>query len=220
MICRILAPAHISVASAAPADCVVLRHGLVPTEDSLPVLAAALEVQGHALVNHGPAATAAPVAVLAAALGIAVARCPAGARLHFVTHALAGRPGDIYRAEMPGPPSQGSERAAQLGEIGTFEWINGPAGLHLGTGADALPGSLPLLPAGSALISGPDDGKVAVKSTKVKGTAGWLVLPVTHSFMMMNPVEVGQTVLFLRDRGFATDLSLGEAVEIVAGGGT
>ena len=46
------------------------------------------------------------------------------------------------------------------------------------------------------------------------------MLPVTHRFMMMNRVEVGQTVLFLRDRGFATDLSLGAAVEIVAGGGT
>ena len=218
MICRILAPAHVSVASAAPADCVVLRHGLAPTEDSLLMLAAALEVQGHAVDYHRQAATAAPVAVLAA--GIAVARCPAGARVHFVTHALAGRLGDIGRAEMPVPPNQGSERIAQLGEIGTFEWINGPAGLHLGTGADALPGSLPLLPAGSALIPGPDDGKVAVKSTKVKRMAGWLVLPVTHSFMMMNPVEVGQTVLFLRDLGLATDLSHGAAVEIVAGGGT
>ena len=58
MICRILAPAHVSVASAAPADCVVLRHGLAPTEDSLLalVLAAALEVQGHAVVFDGKVA--------------------------------------------------------------------------------------------------------------------------------------------------------------------
>ena len=34
----------------------MLRHGLAPTEDSLLMLAAALEVQGHAVVFDGKVA--------------------------------------------------------------------------------------------------------------------------------------------------------------------
>ena len=231
-------------AAPAQADCVVLLHGLARTEDSLLVMQAALERQGHLVVNHGYASTAAPIAVLAGEVGRAVTECPAGEKVSFVTHSLGGillrvwmqdhAPETMGRTVMLGPPNQGSELVDELGEIGAFEWINGPAGLELGTGAEGVPRRLPkvefdlgvvagtasLNPAYSALIPGPDDGKVAVEATKVEGMASWLVLPVTHTFMMMNPQVMAQTILFLRDGAFSADLGLGEALEIVAGGGT
>lgn len=240
------------IAPAARADCVVLLHGLARTEASLLVMAEALAAQGHRVVNHGYASTTAPIAVLAGEVGVAVAQCPAGERVSFVTHSLGGILLRVWmqdhapavmgravmgravmgRAVMLGPPNQGSELVDALGDIGAFEWINGPAGLELGTGAGSVPLSLPpvdfelgvvagtlsLNPAYSALIPGPDDGKVSVAATRVEGMAGWLVLPVTHTFMMMNPVVMAQTVLFLRDGAFAEDLGLGEALVIVAGG--
>lgn len=240
------------IAPAARADCVVLLHGLARTEASLLVMAEALAAQGHRVVNHGYASTTAPIAVLAGEVGVAVAQCPAGERVSFVTHSLGGILLRVWmqdhapavmgravmgravmgRAVMLGPPNQGSELVDALGDIGAFEWINGPAGLELGTGAGSVPLSLPpvdfelgviagtlsLNPAYSALIPGPDDGKVSVAATRVEGMAGWLVLPVTHTFMMMNPVVMAQTVLFLRDGAFGADLSLGEALVIVAGG--
>ena len=42
---------------------------------------------------------------------------------------------------------------------------------------------------------------------------------MTHTFMMMNPQVMAQTMLFLRDGTFSQDLSLADALTIVAGGG-
>ena len=223
-------------ASAASARCVVLLHGLARTETSFALMEAALEAEGWRVVRPGYPSTEAPIDELTRrTLPDAVAECGTP-KVDFVTHSMGGilvrqwvaevGSDRIGRVVMLGPPNQGSEIIDELRDVIAFDWINGPAGMQMGTGAGSLPRRLPpvdfelgviagsqsLNPYFSSILPGPDDGKVSVASTKVVGMKAHITLPVTHTFMMNNPRVIAQTVEFLSKGRFDPQLTLLGAV--------
>ena len=225
-------------------EAVVLIHGLARSGASLMPLEAALRANGYQTVNNSYPSTSASIAELAAAhVGPAVAACAGATRVHFVTHSMGGillrqwlldhRPTNLGRTVMLAPPNGGSEVVDALGGIKVFAWVNGPAGLQLGTGEGSVPRTLPpvdfdlgviagtrtLNPLMSATIPGPNDGKVSVASTKVAGMAAHLTMPVTHTYMMINPRVIAQTLTFLATGRFAAQMPLAQAVAMTAGQG-
>jgi hypothetical protein len=156
-------------------------------------------------------------------------------RVHFVTHSLGGimvraflasnKLKNLGHVVMLGPPNQGSEIVDATREFLGFNWINGPAGRELSTDRVGMPsqlppvsfslgvvaGSLSFNPIYSNVINGPDDGKVSVLSTRVQGMRDHLTLPVTHTFMMNNPLVIAQVKNYLKLGRFDHSLTIANA---------
>jgi pimeloyl-ACP methyl ester carboxylesterase len=209
------------------ADSVILLHGLARTAKSMQRLERALQQQGYYVVNAGYDSRHNDIETLAvAAIEPALKICPSAQPVHFVTHSLGGilvrqflahhHIDNLGRVVMLGPPNKGSEVVDKLRNVPGFHFINGDAGLQLGTGATSVPNQLGRadfdvgIIAGtrsvnlilSSLIPGTNDGKVSVRNTRLEGMNDHLEMAVTHPFMMRNDAVIEQVIHYLETGEF------------------
>ncbi|QSP96442.1 alpha/beta hydrolase [Marinobacter salinisoli] len=209
------------------ASCVVLLHGLARTASSMEDMEHALRRAGFLPINDSYPSRDHPIEELAElAIPPALEKCPTGMTVNFVTHSLGGILVRQYldqhtiehlgRVVMLGPPNQGSEVVDELRDVPGFYFINGDAGLQLGTGESSVPKALGKadfdlgIIAGtqsinwilSTLIPDTDDGKVSVENTKLEGMDEHIEMPVTHPFMMQDDEVIAQVIHYLRHGRF------------------
>ena len=217
-----------SPAFSAPEE-VILIHGLCRTSHSMEKMESALTNAGYKVKNvEYPSRTASIQQLADDAIGKAVSDCQrdGAVKIDLVTHSLGGILVRSYlarhsvpslgRVVMLGPPNQGSEVVDKLGQLHLFKWIDGPAGVELGTDTNSTPNRLgpATFPVGiiagdrsinwinSLIIPGRDDGKVSVERTKLAGMSDHIVIHTTHTFIMRNSEVIRQTIQFLRTGGF------------------
>ncbi len=210
---------------------VVLLHGLGRTSRSMKPLERFFSEKGFEVLNVDYPAKEKTIEELSEGLGAAIGPlCTDGdATLHFVTHSMGGVLLRYYMAHnacpalgrvvMLSPPNQGTELVDKLGGSRVFRMATGPSAQEMGTDPGSLPGRLgpvefelgvimgnrSINPIGSAIIPGQDDGIVGVESARVEGMRDFLLVPATHSFIMMNDDVVEQSHHFIETGSFHHD---------------
>ncbi|MEE9411806.1 MAG: alpha/beta hydrolase [Methylococcales bacterium] len=220
---------NLASASAVANQCVILLHGLGRTSASMSTLENVLENNKYFVANIDYPSRHKTIQVLAKqAVTEGVQQCQSNhsSVINVVTHSLGGIilrhylidnkiPG-LNNVVMLGPPNQGSEVVDHLRNIPGYEQILGPAGMQLGTSAMDLPrklgsvdfklgviaGTSSFSPILSQMLPDPDDGKVSVTSTRVDGMSDFIMLPVSHTFMMNNADVINQVMAFLATSAF------------------
>ena len=214
--------------SAPNKDYVVILHGIARTYRCMRSLSKYLKAQGYLVLNVGYPSTRFPLEPLIEHVHrkVEVFNRDHQWKIHFVGYSMGGllargvinkyRPPNLGRVVQLASPNQGSEVADFWKNNFLFKWIFGPAGQELGTkekNIDQILGPVDFElgvvagnrtwdPISSALIQGPNDGKVSVESTKVPGLTDHIIIPATHTFIIYNREAWNQTLHFLENGTF------------------
>ncbi|ASP47639.1 esterase/lipase family protein [Cognaticolwellia beringensis] len=207
-------------------ECVILLHGLARSAHSMDKMADRLSEQGYKVLNIDYPSRSYSIEQLAEqTISDALLKCE-GMSVSFVTHSMGGilvrqflsnhSVKNLNKVVMLGPPNKGTEIVDKLGNMPGFHFVNGDAGMQLGTGALSVPNQLGKanfdvgIIAGtqsinlllSSLIPDTDDGKVSVESTKIEGMSDHIEMPTTHVFMMRNDAVIDQVINYLKQGKF------------------
>lgn len=207
--------------------CVILLHGLARTNHSMFKLESTLKKYNYVVVNHNYPSTKKSIKVLANDyIQPMVNECLKHhvKHIHFVTHSLGGiilqhylhsnRISGLEYIVMLAPPNHGSQLADLLHKRRFFRFVLGPNIAQLTTKMGRISmindhykigiiaGNYNLNPFVNKLFDEPNDGKVTVSSTKLDQMSDFIILPVTHTFMMQNTLVEKQILYFLNHGRF------------------
>ena len=213
-------------------ETVVLLHGLGLRSWAMERMAHSLRSEGYRVFNLSYPSRTLPIEQLASdwlpaqlrAVGI-----EENARVSFVTHSMGGIILRLYRRDHPAahrgrvvmiaPPNDGSAVVDHLKGFAPFRWFTGVNGVRLGTDDQSVPRNLGAWPADAGelgIIAGdnslnplfsswlgrPDDGKVAVASTRLAGMTDFIVLHHSHTWLQWRDDTAAQVRDFLRTGHF------------------
>jgi triacylglycerol lipase len=191
-------------------------------------MAERLQTEGYSVINvdypsrHKKIEELADIAVTE---GLDYCRRRVAEQIHFVTHSLGGilvryylendEIEELGRVVMLAPPNQGSRVVDQFSDMPGYALLNGPAGKQLGTDENSIPLKLGPADFEVGIIAGdrtinlilstafdqPNDGKVAVDDTRLKGMKDFIVVHRSHPFIMQGGEVIDQVLHFL-EQGF------------------
>jgi triacylglycerol lipase len=211
---------------------VFLLHGFGRTNRSMDKLENHISDSGYSVINVNYPSTKYPIEYLAdEILNDAIQRNIKNSvsKIHFVTHSMGGIVVRYYlkyhelpnlgRVVMLSPPNQGTELVDFFKDSFFFKIFDWPAGRQLGTDEDSIPinlgpvdfelgiitGNKSFNPFYSTILSGPDDGIVTVERAKVEGMSDFIVLPHSHTFIILNDEVIEQVIHFLEHGRFRHD---------------
>ena len=203
---------------------VVLLHGLRQSSKSMEDIENSLLSHGYSVVNVDYPSTEHTIEYLASVILNDILKPyikSSPSKIHFVTHSMGGIIVRYYlknhnlpnlgRVVMISPPNQGSELVDLLKDQAVLERIYGPAAAELSLAKGSLVQSLgpadfelgviagdrSFNPLYSALLPGPDDGVVTVESMKLEGMNDFIILPLSHGFILKNEITIAQVIHFL-----------------------
>jgi pimeloyl-ACP methyl ester carboxylesterase len=149
--------------------------------------------------------------------------------IHFVTHSMGGlvvreylskyqteieAGGKLGAVIMLAPPLNGSEIADAYHRYFWYKGFYGPAGMELTTAAQSalhydiyydlgvIAGTKSWAYPDSFLIPGPNDGRVSVESTKIKGMRDHITINASHTFIMHRKDVFDYISGFIKNRRF------------------
>jgi pimeloyl-ACP methyl ester carboxylesterase len=209
-------------------EIVVLLHGIFRTKRSMRTLEKALIKQGYQVLNMGYPSTKKRITEIASVIFDEMNQISSISeyKIHFVAYSmgclvvrelLAKHPiNNVGNIVMIAPPNQGSEVADFLENNFLYKHFYGPAGMELTTHFARLnpfprvqhrfgviAGNVCLDPISYFILPKDNDGKVTIESTKLEGMSDHIVLPCSHTFIIINKVVIEQVKYFLRNGQFS-----------------
>ena len=210
--------------SEAAERCVILIHGLTRSHYSMTKLATFLEQHDYKVVNKDYPSSKKSIAEIAdeeipSMVNACLENHPDS--IYFVTHSMGGvilrqylqthQMPKLTRVVMLGPPNHGSPLADLFHDNILFKMITGPAGQELTTESTSMvnrmdrylpyqvgiiAGDFSFFPFAKLFFHEANDGKVAVSSTQLMRMNDFIVLPVSHTFIMTNSLVEEQVINF------------------------
>lgn len=207
---------------------VILLHGLGESPLIMKALELALKKAGYDVSNVAYPSTRYTIETLLDSHVLPLLDAyPEARKVHFVTHSLGGvllhaalqkkKPANLGRVVMTAPGLHGSEAIEVYRHNWFYRTLFGPASVESGTGRDAfarklaqqadyelgvIAGCVPLDLLSMLFVPWPQDGKLSVKTTRIRNMADHIVLPTSHDFTSNDPLAIWQVLHFLKHGHF------------------